>query len=83
MSIVENIVIKDSPWLESDIKTIFEDEEVLYAESSELSALMKEAGVYKSTSEARRANRHGEIPLGYTEFKASKKVRLYIWNPSE
>jgi hypothetical protein len=80
---IENIVIKNSPWLESDIPTLFENEEVLYATSSELSALMKEVGVYKSTSEARRANRQGDIPIGYTEFKASKKVRLYIWNPSE
>lgn len=80
---IENIVINDSPWLASDIPTLFEDEDVLYVTANELSALMKEIGVYKSTSEARRANRHGDIPLGYTEFKASKKVRLYIWNPSE
>ena len=80
----ENIVISDSPWLDSDIKTIFGDEDVYFAESNELSTLMKELGVYKSASEARRANRHGEIPAGYShDFKASKKIRLYIWNPTE
>jgi hypothetical protein len=83
LSIIENIVIQDSPWIASDIPTLFEDEEVFFSTSFELSSLMKELGVYKSTSEARRNNRKGEIPLGYTQYKASKKVILYIWNPSE
>lgn len=78
---IENVVIKDSYWLESDIKVLFEDEDVYFADSTELSALMKETGVFPSSSKARNAGRHGEIPKGYTEYKASKKRRLYIWNP--
>jgi hypothetical protein len=81
---VENVVIKSSPWRNSDIPILFEKEDVYYANSNDIASLMKELGIYKSISEARRANRHGEIPLGYShEFKASKKIRLYIWNPSE
>lgn len=80
---IENIVVKDSPWLESDIKTIFEDEEVHFSTAEDLPNLLREVGVYKSNSEARRNNRVGGIPLGYTELKASKKRHLYIWNPSE
>ena len=80
---IENVVVKDSPWLESDIKTVFEDEEVHFTTSEDLPNLLREVGVYKSNSEARRNNRVGDIPSGYTELKASKKRRLYIWNPTE
>ena len=79
----DNVVIKDSPWHESDLKTLFGDEKVYFADANEMSVLMKEMDVYASTSQARKAGRHGEIPTGYTEFKASKKRHLYIWNPTE
>lgn len=79
----DNIVIKSSPWIESDLKTIFGDEEIYFAESNEMSLLMKELDVYKSTSQARNAGRIGDIPTGYTELKASKKRHLFIWNPTE
>ena len=83
-NLIENVVIKGSAWVESDIETLFGDEEVFFAESDELSALMRELGVFPSASAARRANRHGPVPAGWTaEFKASKKRRLWIWNPSE
>lgn len=81
---IENVVISTSDWLESDIETLFGDEQVFFAESDEMSALMRELGVYSSASAARRANRFGAIPDGWTaEFKASKKRRLWIWNPTE
>ena len=85
----ENVVIKSSAWREEDIPALFGDmegnvEDVFYAESDELSALMRELGVYPSASVARRAGRVGDIPTGWTaEFKASKKRRIWIWNPTE
>ena len=82
--LIENVVIKGSAWLDSDIETLFGDEEVFIAESDELGALMRELGVFPSASAARRAGRQGPIPEGWTaEFKASKKRRIWIWNPSE
>ena len=81
---IENIIITSSPWQESDVKTLFGDEQVFFAESDELSALMRELEVFPSASAARRAGREGPIPEGWTaEFKASKKRRLWIWNPTE
>ena len=81
---MENVIVKNSNWKESDIETLFGDEEVHFTEANDLSVLMKELGVFPSTSEARRAGRVGPIPEGFTEeFKASKKRRLWIWNPTE
>ncbi len=81
---MENVIVKTSNWKESDIETLFGDEEVHFTEANDLSVLMKELGVFPSTSEARRAGRVGPIPEGFTEeFKASKKRRLWIWNPTE
>lgn len=81
---IENIIINDSAWRESDIKTLFGDEQVFFAESNELSVLMRELGVFSSSSEARRAGRVGPIPDGWTPmFKASKKRSIWIWNPTE
>ena len=83
-NIVENVIIKSSPWLESDVETLFGDEEVFFAESDTLETLMRELGVFPSSSAARRAGREGPVPTGWTaEFKASKKRRVWIWNPSE
>ncbi|MCK5615407.1 hypothetical protein KAR91_76800 [Candidatus Pacearchaeota archaeon] len=86
---IDNIIIKGSKWRESDIETLFGDlegnvEEVIFAESDEMGALMRELGVFPSANAARRAGREGPIPSGFTfEFKASKKRRLWIWNPTE
>lgn len=76
-------VVVGSNWTQRDIEIIFEHEDVIFADETELSVLLKDLGVYKSTSEARRANRVGPVPTGYTEFKASKKHMLFIWNPTE
>ena len=81
---IENVIVKDSKWIESDFEYIFGNEEVHFTEAKCLSVLMKELGIYASSSKARQAGRVGEIPKGFTEeFKASKKVRLWIWNPTE
>lgn len=80
---IENIIVDNGNVLESDVPILYKDEEVLWVEPKPLPNLLAELGVYKSTSQARKANRVGEIPDGYTEYKASKKVKLFIWNPTE
>jgi len=86
---VENVIIKNSAWREEDLAALFGDldgnvEQVFFAESDELSALMRELDIFPSASKARQAGRVGVIPAGWTaEFKASKKRRLWIWNPTE
>lgn len=81
---MENVIVKTSAWTERDIETLFGGEPVHFTEATDLSNLMVELGVYKSTSQARRAGREGPIPEGFTDrFKASKKVMIWIWNPTE
>lgn len=83
-NIIENVVVKNSKWKESDIEMLFGDEEVHFTEANDLPTLMVELDIFPSKSEARRAKREGPIPTGWTdEFKASKKRRLWIWNPTE
>lgn len=82
--VIPNVVVRHSKWQEKDIELLFEDEEVHFTDATCLSVLMKEMGIFRSTGESRRAGRVGPIPEGFTfEFKASKKVRLWIWNPTE
>jgi hypothetical protein len=78
---IENILMAESDYNSDDIETIFGYELIHMSYASDLPNLLVEVGVYKTTSEARRAGRTGEIPKGYTELKASKTRRLYIWNP--
>ena len=81
---IQNVIVNHSKWQEKDIESLFGSEEVLFTDATCMSVLMKELGVFKSTSEARRAGRFGPIPEGFTfEFKASKKRRIWIWNPTE
>ncbi|MBF84539.1 MAG: hypothetical protein CL489_08700 [Acidobacteria bacterium] len=80
---IENIIVDNGNVLDSDKELIFGDEEVITTEVMPLPNLLHTLGVYKSTSQARKAGRVGDIPTGYTEYKASKKVRLFIWNPTE
>jgi len=81
---IENIVVKSSDWRDSDLETLFEDEEVHFTECDEMSALMREIGVFSSANQARQAGRQGPIPKGFTDnYKASKKRRIWIWNPWE
>ncbi len=81
---IENLVVIDSPFTERDIDIIFDKDldVVIRVPDIDLSNLMVTLGIYPSTSKARNAGRVGKIPLGYTEYKASKKRMLYIWNPS-
>ncbi len=80
---LENVIIFNDNVQETDQWTLFGDEEVHITTTTDLPRLLVELGIYKSTSEARRAGRTGEVPSGWTEFKASRKRRLWIWNPYE
>ena len=78
-----NIVVKSSKWRRADLGTLYADEEVTFVELIPLPNLLVELGIFPSTSKARQAGRTGNIPLGWSEYKASKKVTLWIWNPTE
>ncbi len=78
-----NVIIKGSPWTNADLLCLFEDEDTYIVEADDLSRLAVAVNAYKGTSEARRAGRVGPIPTGFTEWKASKKIKVWIWNPSE
>lgn len=79
---IENVIVESSNWNSKDIGTIFETEEIHFTNARCLSKLMVELGIFPSTTKARLAGRIGKIPTGYTEFKASKKRRIFIWNPT-
>jgi hypothetical protein len=78
-----NVVINQSEWKQEDIEVLFGDEDVVFSDATDIPALVKELGVYRSTTQARQAGRVGPIPTGFTELKASKKRFLWIWNPTE
>ncbi|AAQ64353.1 hypothetical protein KVP40.0283 [Vibrio phage KVP40] len=79
-----NIIVENGNILPTDQATLFADEEVLRVPGTfNLTDLVCHLGLYKSKSQARQANRVGEIPTGYTEFKGNKKTPLYVWNPTE
>lgn len=86
---IENIVIRNSPWAERDLQILFfeKDEdfdmkEIYFSDAETLQELMVEIGAYKSKGESFRANRNGIIPKGWTEMWANKKQKIYIWNPT-
>ena len=84
MFIPSNIVVKSSKWTNRDIEILFENEHVHYTECTDISTLLKEIGVYDSISRAKRDGKCGPIPAGFTfSYKASKKHRIWIWNPDE
>lgn len=66
-----------------DLELLFPGEQVIVVQDMPLPSLLKTLKVYKSSNQAIRAGRVGSIPTGFTELKASKKVTLWIWNPSE
>lgn len=84
-----NIIVSDSKWVQSDIAALFGDfnncveEDVMFVNDIPMPNLLVKLGVFKSTSQARRAGRIGDIPKGWSQYKASRKVTLWIWNPTE
>lgn len=78
-----NIIIDNGNVLPTDQHTLFQDEEVITLPVMTLPDLLVQMKVYKSKSECARAGRTGPIPDGFTELKASKKVTMWIWNPTE
>lgn len=80
---IENVIIH-GPWLKfEDPSYLFGKEPFHVTDTTDLSRLLVELGIYKSTTQARKAGRSGEVPTGWTEYKASKKRFLWIWNPTE
>ena len=84
-----NIIVKSSCWKQEDIPLLYGDinsteiEDVIYVEDIPIPNLLVNLGIFKSTSQARRAGRTGNIPKGWTQYKASRKTTLWIWNPTE
>ena len=79
-----NIIVKNKFIQLTDKETLFLDEDVTYVDDTlDLPNLCVKLGVYKSTSQARGANRKGAIPTGFTEMKLNKKTPAWIWNPTE
>lgn len=80
---IENVVVSSSPWTDRDLELLFGDEPIHFTSAEDMPRLMVELEAYPSTSKARQAGRVGDIPNGWTEFKASKKRQVWIWNPTE
>ncbi|AUG85356.1 hypothetical protein FDJ20_gp146 [Vibrio phage Thalassa] len=83
-----NVIIFNDHVQPTDTATLFggDSEPVYIIDSDEvrdLPHLLAVLEIYKSTSQARQAGRKGKIPTGWTVMKASKKVELFIWNPTE
>ena len=76
-----NVVVEGSSYTLRDLELLFPDEPVVLVKEMPLPSLLKLLKVYKSANQAIRAGRTGDIPKGFTELKASKKVTLWIWNP--
>lgn len=80
----ENVVVANEFLRDTDVTTLFGDEEVHVTNETDLPRLLVELGVYKSTTQARNAGRKGLVPDGFSDkFKGSKKRYLWIWNPTE
>lgn len=83
MKTIENVIVNGPNVREGDTALLFGDEPVHFTNARDLPNLLKELGIFPSTSEARRAGRDGPIPAGFTDaFKASKIRKLWIWNPT-
>lgn len=77
-----NVVMSNSPYTHRDLELIFQGEDVVFSSATNITDLVCELGLYKSKSQARSAGRVGEIPTGFTEYKANKTVTIWIWNPT-
>lgn len=78
-----NIIIQSENVHESDSALLFGDEPVVLSRAKDLTDLVVELGLYKSKSQARAANRIGDLPTGWAELRGNKKTFLFLWNPSE
>lgn len=78
-----NIIIKNEFLQDSDQKMLFDDEPVVFSNANTIEELLVELGCFTSKSQARKAGREGPVPGGFTQFKATKKKWLWIWNPTE
>jgi hypothetical protein len=59
-----NVVMKNSPWLESDLSCLYLGEPITFSEAKDLQSLLVELKVYHSKSQSIKSGRQGPIPLG-------------------
>lgn len=78
-----NVVIASSSYTHRDLELLFDNEDVIFSNTTNITDLVCELGLYKSKSQARSAGRVGDIPTGFTEYKGNKVTTIWIWNPSE
>jgi hypothetical protein len=78
-----NIVVSHSPWRLQDLVTLFEDEEVVFTDCTNLANLVASLGLFSSISQAKKAGRDKLIPTGFSELRGNKKTPIWIWNPTE
>lgn len=85
----DNVVMKNSKWTEEDLQWLFNHwgdnkpdyKHIHFSEANTLEQLMVEIEAYPSKSKSRSARRFGSIPTGWSVLQATKKHKLYIWNP--
>lgn len=74
-------VAEQAPDIFGDLDGIITGPVMIYPKDvKSLPKLMALAGVFRSSSEARRNGYEGEIPKGYTE-KTTGNIRYYLYNP--
>lgn len=78
-----NIVIDNGNVLDTDIPTLYGEEDVITSSSKNLTDLCVSLKLYKSKSECVRAGRVGPIPPGWNVLKGNKTTTLYVWNPTD
>lgn len=78
-----NVVVDNGNVQEGDIFTLFGNAPVLVVKPMLLQDLMVLVKAYNSKSKAIQCGRSGQIPAGFSEFKANKILTLWIWNPTE
>lgn len=78
-----NVIVYNKYFQISDQQTLFEDEPCVMVDDSIklLPNLLVMLGLYKSTSESRRAGRVGDIPKGWSVIQANKITTIWVWNP--
>lgn len=75
-------VVTTENLLSGDIECLYEDEKVISISNIlTLTDLVVELGLFKSKSQARKANRVGPLPRGWNVLKGNKKTFIYLWNP--
>ena len=78
-----NVIVNNEFFQTTDKTTLFEEEDCYILDDSVtlLPNLLVTLGLYKTTSEARRAGRVGELPKGWSVIQGNKLTTVWVWNP--